>query len=127
MSHTNPPDIEIYLAVTKAADVLDWLAARFPEHQKPRPAGKRQWRQVMEFSGHSLPILVIEEAAPGFTSLWIDSAHSPWPDDMSCAREAFAHFGCEIRATAGSWTEDGDPDTWWSISQRGEAVIHWPE
>lgn len=126
MSAETPPDIEIYIANTKAADVLTWLATRFAEHGQPRPAGKRQWRQQLQFEGRTIPVLVIEEASPGFTSVWFDSPQTPWADDMACAREAFAHFQQEVRAIAGSWDEEADPDEWWRIDVQGETVIRWP-
>lgn len=121
------PDIEIYLAGVSAEAALAWLQARFPEAPaQPRPAGKKQWRTGVRHDGHVIPVLLIEDAAPGFTSIWFDSAHSPWPDDMACAREAFAHFGCEVRATPGSWREGDDPDQWWYIGPRGEGLLQWP-
>lgn len=121
------PDIEIYLADIAAPAVADWLAARFPGATPPRPAGKRQWRLHLPHAGTRIPVLIIEAAAPGFTSVWFDSPHTPWPDDQACAREAFAHFGCEVRATPGSWQEGDDPDLWWRLGPEGEGLLHWPD
>lgn len=121
------PDIEIYLSHMPASAVLDWLAQRFPATSaKARPAGKRQWRFVVQHDSEQIPTLVIEEASPGFTSVWFDSPYTPWPDDIACAREAFAHFRTEVRATPGSWREGDDPDLWWRITQEGEDLLHWP-
>lgn len=122
------PDIEIYLHDTPATDVLAWLAARFPaSNGKTRPAGKKQWRLSVRDGDQDIPVLVIEEASPGFTSVWFDSPHTPWADDISCAREAFTHFQREIRATPGSWAEGDDPDRWWHIQAHGEeGFITWP-
>lgn len=123
-----PPDIEIYLAGTPATAVRDWLASRFPAVPLPwRPAGKRQWRSEVQHDGQRLPVLVIEEACPGYTSVWFDSPHTPWQDDQACARDAFAHFGTAVRATPGSWQEGDDPDLWWEISAAGEREVHWPD
>lgn len=121
------PDIEIYLQETPANAVMEWLAGRFPDHPAAmRPAGKKQWRTVLRHGAASIPVLVIEDAAPGFTSVWLNSPHTPWNDDQACARDAHAHFGREVRATAGSWQEGEDPDAWWCISAAGEKLIHWP-
>lgn len=125
MNNPRPEDIEIYLAATPARAVLDWLAQRFPQHTPPRPAGKKQWKQLLDYQGASLPVLVIEDASPGYTSVWFNSPATPWQDDRDCAREAFAHFQREVRATAGSWKEDADPDEWWSISAAGESTLIW--
>lgn len=121
------PDIEIYIAGVAATPVLEWLQTRFPAHSgTPRPAGRKQWRLAVQHEGARIPVLVIEDAAPGFTSVWFDSPRTPWPDDKACAREAFAHFHAEVRATAGSWAEGDDPDLWWHIDARGEGTLHWP-
>jgi hypothetical protein len=121
-----PQDIEIYVAGISGQQALDWLAGRFPDHESARPAGKRQWRQRLHHDGKTLPVLVIEDAAPGFTSIWFDSPPSPWPTDLDCAQEAFQHFQREILITAGSWQEGGDPDAWLSISSGGQGQVHWP-
>lgn len=121
------PDIEIYLQALPASHIVSWLQQRFPAAcSAARPAGKKQWQLRIQHQGHAIPVLIIEEASPGFTSLWFDSAHTPWPDDMACAREAFAHFACEIRATPGSWQEGDDPDRWWRIHGGGEDFVQWP-
>lgn len=122
------PDIEIYLAATPAQAILDWLNERFPGsgERKPRPAGKKQWRHQLVAGESTIPVLVIEDAAPGFTSVWFDSPATPWSDDIACAREAHARFGVEVRATPGSWQEGDDPDLWWKLDAGGEGQIHWP-
>jgi hypothetical protein len=121
------PDIEIYIAAVTPEDVLAWLAARFPASTAaPRPAGKKQWRLALQHDGRTLPALVIQDAAPGYVSLWLDSPHTPWADDIACAREAFAHFHSDVRATPGSWREGDDPDLWWHIDATGEGLVKWP-
>jgi hypothetical protein len=120
------PDIEIYLQDTPANTVLLWLAARFPEGDAlPKPAGKKQWRLQLKHAGNFIPALVIEDASPGFTSVWLDSSHTPWESDMACAREAHVHFNTEVRATPGSWKEGDDPDLWWRVNGDGEGLVHW--
>lgn len=122
------PDIEVYVQSTDAARIREWLDQRFPPvaGQTWRPAGKKQWRRILTHEGHQIPALVIEEASPGFLSVWFDSPHSPWADDRECARELFGALGGVIRATAGSWQEGDDPDLWWEISTAGEHELHWP-
>lgn len=129
MSAMPTPDIEIYLQHTSRDAVIAWLAARFPAsaNTPPRPAGKKQWRLVLQDGEQQIPVLIIEEASPGFTSVWFNSPHTPWPDDMVCAREAHAHFHTEVRATAGSWQEGDDPDLWWRIDDQGEGLMQWPD
>lgn len=122
------PDIEIYLQDTPADAVIAWLSQRFPAtgDTRPRPAGRRQWRLALKHGDHVIPVLLIEEASPGFSSVWFDSPHTPWPDDIACAREAHDFFKTEVRATPGSWEEGDDPDLWWRINANGESTVHWP-
>jgi hypothetical protein len=120
------PDIEIYIAAVTPEAVLAWLQQRFAGTAAPRPAGKKQWRLALPYEGRTLPALVIEDAAPGYVSLWLDSPHTPWADDIACAREAFAFFRTEVRATPGSWQEGDDPDLWWHIDGKGEGLVNWP-
>lgn len=120
-------DIEIYLQDCTADAIFAWLAQRFPESagRPPKPAGKKQWRLHIRHGEQDIPVLVIENASPGFTSLWFDSAHTPWENDMACGREAHEFLHTEIRATPGSWQEGDDPDLWWQINQQGEGLVHW--
>lgn len=122
------PDIEIYVQSTDTSAVQAWLGQRFPQKTPLawRPAGKRQWRSKLDHDGHTIPVLVIEEASHGFISIWLDSPHTPWVDDKECAREVFVALGCPVRATAGSWHEGDDPDLWWEFNQTGEHELHWP-
>jgi hypothetical protein len=125
---SSSPDIEIYLHDTTAQTIIDWLLNRFPEtSQVAKPAGKHQWRITLMYQQQPVPTLIIENASVGYSSLWLDSSHTPWVDDQACAREAFQFFQKEIRATPGSWHEGDDPDLWWSISARGEALVQWPD
>lgn len=122
------PDIEIYLQSVDAASVRQWLDQRFPGGAPAtwRPAGKRQVRAVLRHEDKPVPVLLIEEASPGFMSVWFDSPDTPWATDRDCAREMFSALGGIIRATAGSWHEGDDPDLWWEISAGGERELHWP-
>jgi hypothetical protein len=129
MPATSPaPDIEIYLHATDTTLIQEWLVQRMAMATPPvwRPAGKKQWKTTLFFEGKPIPALIIEEASPGFISVWLDSAHTPWANDHDCAREAFTHLGGVIRATTGSWQEGDDPDLWWEISASGERELHWP-
>lgn len=123
------PDIEIYLQPADVARVQQWLDQRFPLSAPAtwRPAGKRQLRTVLQHDGKPVPVLIIEEASPGFMSVWFDSPDTPWANDRDCAREMFTALGGIIRATAGSWHEGDDPDLWWEINASGEHELHWPD
>jgi hypothetical protein len=130
MPATSPaPDIEIYLQTADSLPIREWLGQRLAPETPPdwRPAGKKQWKTTLAHAGHRIPALIIEEASPGFLSVWLDSPHSPWATDCDCAREIFSQCGGVIRATSGSWQEGDDPDLWWEISASGERELHWPD
>jgi hypothetical protein len=122
------PDIEIYIQQTSHEMIEAWLSSRFPAGAPlvPRPSGKKQWRLLIQNGGQQIPVLIIEEASPGFSSVWFNSAATPWSDDIACAREAHAHFQVEVRATPSSWQEGDDPDLWWKINADGEGLLQWP-
>lgn len=120
-----PPDREFYVAATSIEEATTWLKSRLGEPTKSGKAGKRQWKLQFDYQGHVLPVLIIEEASPGFTSIWVDSPHTPWETDQDAAREAFAFFAREVRAIASGWSEDQDPDEWWSLDNEGERLISW--
>ncbi len=73
-------------------------------------------------------MLLVEKAADGFASLWFDSAHTPWPRDADCARDAAARLGCEVRCSLGGWQPGDDPDRFWQVLPDGhEGAIDWPD
>ncbi len=41
------------------------------------PAGKGKWKTRGQHQGESVPVLLVDNAADGFASLWFDSAHTP--------------------------------------------------
>ncbi|NWO57242.1 hypothetical protein [Chromohalobacter israelensis] len=122
------PDIEIYLAKTDIEAIQQWL----DEHlEAPSPLvkrGKHQWRARARHAASEIPILLVENAADGFASLWFDSPHTPWPRDVDCARAAARTLGCEVRCSLGGWQPGDEPDRFWQVRADGvEGAIHWPD
>ena len=122
------PDIEIYLAKTDIEAIQQWL----DEHlEAPSPLvkrGKHQWRARARHAASEIPILLVENAADGFASLWFDSPHTPWPRDVDCARAAARTLGCEVRCSLGGWQPGDEPDRFWQVHADGEeGAIHWPD
>ncbi|SDM10436.1 hypothetical protein SAMN05192555_109133 [Franzmannia pantelleriensis] len=121
------PDIEIYLADASVEAVSHWLSAQL-DAAPLRPAGKRQWRTSGNLQGQRIPVLLVEQAADGFSSLWFDSAATPWPRDADCARDACQALGCEVRCSLGGWQPGDDPDRFWRVLPDGhEEAIIWPD
>ncbi|MGM1051805.1 MAG: hypothetical protein ACQEXO_05360 [Pseudomonadota bacterium] len=120
------PDIEIYLAKPPLDALNQWLGAAIGA-EPLAPAGKGQWRTLGHHDGADIPVLLVEKAADGFTSLWFDSSHTPWESDADCARAA-AQLGCEVRCSLGSWHPGDDPDRFLQLLPDGsEAEIDWPD
>ncbi len=118
------PDIEIYIKSPGVEPVETWLKQRFGTLTRTRQ-GKLSHHYTTTHEGQQIAILVQEKAAGAFTSLWFDSAATPWSQDIECAREALAFFNQEIRCIASGWQEGDDPDEWWSVGPEGEKLITW--
>lgn len=124
---TSYPDIEIYLARCEIAPLDAWLEQAIGAPPLT-PAGKRKWRTLGRGDGGEVPVLVVENAADGFASLWLDSAETPWASDSECAREAARQLGCEVRCSLGGWQPGDDPDRFLQIEADGsERPIDWPD
>ncbi|WP_048306345.1 hypothetical protein [Halomonas sp. PR-M31] len=121
------PDIEIYLAKADIKRLDAWLSERL--NASPlTPAGKRKWRSHGHQAEESIPVLLIENAADGYASLWFDSPVTPWPRDVDCAREAVEWLNCEVRCSLGGWQPGDDPDRFWQIRpDSSEEALHWPD
>lgn len=121
------PDIEIYLSEAARERLDAWLGAAIGAAPLA-PAGRRQWRTRGSLDGHDIPVLLVEQAADGFASLWFDSATTPWTDDRACARDAAARLGCEVRCSLGGWQPGDDPDRFLQVlPDGGENEIDWPD
>ncbi|GHE22354.1 hypothetical protein [Halomonas urumqiensis] len=126
-SDTRYPDIEIYLATIDRASLDAWLGETL-NAEPLAPAGKQKWRTRGTLEGHEIPVLWMEKAADGFSSLWFDSAFTPWESDQDCALAAAAHLGCKVRCSLGGWQPGDDPDRFLEIMPDGsQAAIDWPD
>ncbi|SDJ19527.1 hypothetical protein [Billgrantia gudaonensis] len=121
------PDIEIYLAQAPQEPLNAWLGELLdaaPLHS----VGRHRWKTRGHHAGHVIPVLLVENAADRFASLWFDSAHTPWPRDTDCARDAATRLGCEVRCSLGGWQPGDDPDRFWQVLPDGtERAIDWPD
>ena len=122
---TQAPDIEIYLLNCTREDIESWLTSRFEAFQ----TGKHHYpiyNYSIHHHGHDIPVMLVENAAEKrFTSLWFNSAETPWPTDQACAEEVFAALHCEVRCAPGGWQEGDEPDLWWRVNAQGEGLITW--
>ncbi|MBB3142300.1 hypothetical protein [Halomonas organivorans] len=121
------PDIEIYLARVEPDALNAWLGEAL-DAAPLAPAGKHRWRTRGRHGEAEIPVLLVDKAADGFASLWLDSAESPWPTDAELARAAAKRLGCEVRCSLGGWQPGDDPDRFLQVRpDGGEATIDWPD
>ncbi|MBZ9558141.1 MULTISPECIES: hypothetical protein [unclassified Modicisalibacter] len=121
------PDIEIYLAEADITALDEWLGSRLDAPPLQR-RGKRQWRSDGHCQARTIPVMLVENAADGYASLWFDSDATPWPRDIDCARDAARALGCEVRCSLGGWQPGDDPDRFWQVRADGqEGAITWPD
>lgn len=121
------PDIEIYLARAPHDALNAWLAQAL-DAPPLAAAGKGKWRTQGHYNGQPVPVLLVEKAADGFASLWMDSHNTPWHTDQEAAQHAAEALQIEIRCSLGSWNPGDDPDRFWQVLPGGEErAIHWPD
>ncbi|MFP8967246.1 hypothetical protein ACKC9G_11755 [Pokkaliibacter sp. CJK22405] len=118
------PDIEIYVRSTAVEDIVSWLAQAMnvttPEIRKKGSS----WHCTVA----DVPVMLVEQAAgKNFTSVWLDSDQTPWATDLECAKAAYEGLQREIRCIRSGWSEEQDPDEWWSVGRDGIQEILWTD
>lgn len=122
---SRPDDIEIYLDGIDCDAVIAWLVERFGTLVCGPIRRARSTRVAVNWRTERLPVLIVEDASDGFTSVCFDSPHTPWADDLECAREAETHFDVEIRCSRGSWRPDAAEPGWWRLRGGDIAPLEW--
>jgi hypothetical protein len=120
-------DIEIYVLSVPTHKILSWLANHFTILSKPVD-GIVPIQLVIEYQNKPIEISICEGAGgKKFTSIWFDSADTPWKNDIECARSIYNELRCEVRCNASGWQEDSDsdPDQWWRINDYEEGPFIW--
>lgn len=118
------PDIEIYVKQRSVEKLTDWLASIFEQLEAIETRGQTH-RFNVTHQNVTIPVTIIERATKEFSSIWFDSAQTPWPQDLDCARQAHQQLDTEIRCIASGWKEGDEPDEWWSITAQGETSMLW--
>jgi hypothetical protein len=115
-------DIEIYIKNIPASSVEQWLQA-MGWHTKASILNRTTTKIIANTDAKTLTILAVSSGK--FTSVWFQSDQTPWANDLECARQAWQHFGKEIRASQGGWLEDNKDDRWWQLNEAGETLVDW--
>lgn len=117
------PDIEIYLKDVDQQAVADWLGTAIG----PCTSWQRKG-QTFKCHAGEVPVTWLPNAVGKWHSLYLESAATPWADDLACARAAYAALGVQVRCAPGSWDEnqgEEDADRWIRVDADGESEILW--
>lgn len=124
MSIERFPDIEVYVKGIDTEALLAWLHATL--HATLTPEGKGHWRgEGQGENGATIPCMIMEKAADGFTSLSLDSDATPWPRDIDCARALHTSLGGEVRCSPGGWLPGEEPECYIRLINGEESTLIW--
>ncbi|TBU96852.1 hypothetical protein [Stutzerimonas kirkiae] len=117
------PDIEIYLKDASQQAVSDWLQQAIGACTPWQRKG-----QTFKCNANGIPVTWLPRAVGKWHCLLLESAATPWPDDLACAHAAHQALAVEIRCAPGGWQEEEaleEADRWISVGQDGEREIRW--
>lgn len=115
------PDIEIYIKNTSIEDITAWLTSELGTTKDLGIIKSGLHHFTVEYQDKTLPVMIFPNAVgKAWTSVWFDTADTPWDDDLTCGTVAAQALETEVRCTRSGWTEDQDPDEWTKISATGE-------
>ena len=118
------PDIEIYIKESNREALSAWLSTALDA-----PCQWQQKGRVSRCVCANIPIVYFEQAVGKWHSVLLESADTPWPDDLQCAQAAAAHLQVNVRCAPGSWQEtddEADADRWLQVSPDGSVeTITW--
>ncbi|NLY14028.1 MAG: hypothetical protein GXZ10_10475 [Gammaproteobacteria bacterium] len=118
------PDIEIYIKDSNREAISAWLSSVLNA-----PCTWQQKGRVSRCQCADIPVVWFEQAVGKWHSLLLESADTPWADDLQCAQAAAAYLQANVRCAPGSWQEadgEADADRWLQVSADGTVdTITW--
>lgn len=125
----NQPDIEIYIKHATAEHIRKWLEGQFDDVELSELSEERLSEgQLIKASVSSIPLVITPKAAgKAFTSIWFQSAKTPWNNDLECAESFASKFDLEVRCSAESWQEDEgeSEEKWWCLNGDEKKLLRW--
>lgn len=118
-------DLEIYVDSEDMESMTRWLSQAFPHFEVTRSSKKGCKFRCGQHDLSSNGMVVLNAGRTGFTSIWINSKDTPWPNDVEMGRAACSALQCEVRCVESAWSNGDDPDQWLQITTQGEQVIQW--
>lgn len=116
-------DIEIYLRDTSDADICQWLHGVFGNAPTAQSGGRAARRYRIVAGEVVINLLLVQQGS--WTSVWFDSARTPWANDLECAQDAVVKLGQTARCTDGGWQEGDDPDRFLEVTEDGVSTVIW--
>ena len=119
---TCTPDIEIYLKTKDLQVITQCLEQIFSQAITFNSEPPFQACLI-----NDIPIKVYLKVKSGFSSIWFDSSHTPWENDLHCAQEFQKITGLICRCIKSSWAENEteDPDLWLEVNNQGQKELIW--
>lgn len=119
------PDIEIYAKRASLAAICNWLSQYFEIHDQSASGDTIQLR--LGFDGSELECMIVEKAVKGgYASIWFKNNHTPWPTDETCAEDAHATLGVEVRCSKSGWQPgDDDHGGWYRFTDGEKSTVNW--
>jgi hypothetical protein len=78
--------------------------------------------------GNDVPVVTTHGVADGtFTSIFFNSPHTPWCNDVDCARQAARELQCEVRCDPVAVRPLARPDEFLRIVDGREEYINWDQ
>ena len=125
MSETRHPDIEVYVKECNGKQLTEWLASIAENLSTPKTS-KDTTQLTATLNGVEIDVLIQERVVgKAWTSIWFDSAETPWLQDLDCAKQIAADLDTQTRCIVGGWEEGDDPDEWWKVHKGNEEKIVW--
>lgn len=128
MSHSSLSqldDLEIYIQCDDLEKLESWLSQQFEDFHVSRKSKKGCKFICQHQNKTSHGMIVLNAGHTGFTSIWIDSRHGPWDNDVAMARAAQSQLSEMVRCVESAWSKGDDPDQWLQIDDDGENIIQW--
>lgn len=117
-------DIEIYIKKRATGPILDWLTGTFghtPDIVSTPSKGATKLRITTERG--VLPVMLVQQGQ--WTSVWFNSAHTPWASDLACAQSAAEVMQTTVRCSDGGWQEGDDPDQFLEVTDGTVGTVIW--
>ena len=129
-SHDNnsrQPDIEVYIKDSSIDEIISWLKATFEAITLPSKLDTASINVICKHQNTDIPLTIYTGAAGKlYTSLWFQSAHTPWVSDLDCATALAESLDKEVRCATNSWEESQDADNeWWKVTKDNKTKVNW--